>query len=103
MRWEIWQDEYWGLEWNNRHRINVIDVNEIDDVYDELASYFTNEAVPHLEWSGDDEYISVCLLICGECEEIWPCGTHGGLIEVDQPSMLIGYHAIKEEDNVVLS
>lgn len=96
-KWRIWQDDYWGDSWNDRSEISYPQFEgqefaSIGEVEEHLLSYFADNSKDHVVIDGDDETIQVCLCICGECDEIWPCEKHGELVDEEQITY-IGYHA----------
>ena len=97
-KWRIWQDDYWGTDWNDRSEISYPqfegqEFSSPEEVEERLLSYYAEGARGNVVVDGDDEQIQAQLCICGECDEVWPCEKHGELEDDEQPVTYIGYHA----------
>lgn len=93
-RWDVWQDDFRGVEWNDRSCLERVVELEEKDVDDHLLSCFAAEVREQVELDGDEDTIYARLTICGECDEVWPCKQHGDL-EGEQPVAYIGFHAVR--------
>ena len=58
-KWRIWQDEYWGDDWNDRVEISQpqgVELNDLE-VARELLGYFSSEYRGKVEIDGDEDTV----------------------------------------------
>lgn len=71
-KWRIWEDEYWGSDWNDRREVSSPEFKGMeiadDDIEENLLSYFIPEATQFVEIDGDDDTVYARMEYCLKCD-----------------------------------
>ena len=97
-KWRIWNDQYWGDDWNDRCEISNPEFEGIELDNNEVVQYlldlYATEVKDLVEIDDNEDYVQALLTICCTCEEaIDKCQCEDTGEEL--PYTYVGFHATK--------